>query len=494
MLPAADLHDVSELPLPSLAEQLLQAARWAAEAQEPEEILDRTSRGLSPRERVLELRARFGPVPLRRATVPVGNAGFAHRVISSRRALAVPDCRADPGVSPKVVQSGVGSFAAVPLLGPDDSVWGLVYLNFAEPRSFEPQYLDLLSAYGRIVGLALDRAEVRARLRTEQERLITSLAEAVDARDPHTAGHSRRVRVLARAIGRALGLGSEELHRLQVAALLHDLGKLGVRDEILLKTGPLSPAERMEMQEHALIGARILASAGMDPEVVDAVRHVHERYDGRGYPAGLRGEAIPLLSRILAVADAFEAMTSHRAYRMALPWEVAAAELEREQGRQFDPRVVTAFCTLLRSARGRRSLQQALSESAGVEPRTADPAEVLERLAKAFYAFTLRFLEVLERTAGRSLTEGLLQRIPVIPVFDRREGGAPSSESVHRRMEDYRGQAARMVEYAAEVCGERIARALVEEAVSGLPEEVRLIAALFCRPEDFATLDPLYSL
>lgn len=495
----------SELPLSSLAGHLLQAAQWASAAQEPDEILARVGEGLSalavsvavfrfrPWKRILELRAHWGPVPIRRPTIPVGSVGFAHRVLSARRALAVPDCRADPGVSPTVVQSGVGSFVAVPLVGPEDAVWGLVYLNFAEPRSFEPEFLELLSAYGRIVGMALDRVEMRARLRWERERLITGLAEAVDARDPYTAGHSRRVRVLAGAIGRALGLGPEALHRLQVAALLHDIGKLGVRDGVLLKAGPLTAAERAEIQEHALIGARILASAGIEPEIVDAVRHVHEWYDGRGYPAGLSGEEIPLLSRILAVADAFEAMTSDRAYRIALPWEVAAWELERGKGHQFDPRVVAAFCGLLRSTRGRSALQQVLSEAAHPEPRAADPVEVLERLAEAFYAFTLRLLEALERTAGRSLTEGLLQRIPVIPILPRTEGEKPSPQTVQQRVEEYREQVGRMVEYTAEVCGKRIARALIEETIQELPEEVRPLTALFLRVEDPTSADRLYS-
>jgi putative nucleotidyltransferase with HDIG domain len=490
---------------PSLAGQLLHAAQWACAAQDPDEILSRVGEGLSglavsvavyrfrPQDRILELRAHHGPVPIRRPTIPVGTTGFAHRVLSARRAMAVPDCRADPGVSPKVVESGVGSFVAVPLVGPGGAVWGLVYLNFAEPQPFEPEFLELLSAYGQIVALALDRAEMRTRLQWDRQRLITSLAEAVDARDPYTAGHSRRVRVFAAAIGRVLGLGPEVLDRLEVAALLHDIGKIGVRDGVLLKAGPLTAAERAEVQEHALVSARILASAGMEPEIVDAVRHVHERYDGKGYPAGLRGEEIPLLSRILAVADAFEAMTSDRAYRIALPWEVAACELEREQGRQFDPRVVTAFCGLLRSARRRSALQQALLEVTHADPRAADPAEVLERLARAFYAFALRLLEAFERTAGRSLTEGLLQRIPVIPVFPHPGGEDPSPKAVRRRVEEYREQVARMVEYAAEVCGRRIARALVEQTIRELPEEVRPLTALFLRVEDPGPVDGLYS-
>ncbi len=490
-------------PFVPLAEHLLQAASWVSEAHDPDEILNRTGQSLSElavsvavyrlRERVLELRASVGPLPLHRPTIPVGRFGFAYRVLQARRAVAVPDCRADPGVSPKVVQAGIGSFIAVPLVAPDGSAVGLIYLNFPEPRSFPPELLDLLSAYGRIVGLALDRAEMWAQLRREQERFVMSLAEAVDARDPYTAGHSRRVRILAATIGRAMGLSPDALNRLQVAALLHDIGKLGVRDGVLLKDGPLTPEEWAEMREHALVGARILASAGMDPEVVDAVRHVHERYAGGGYPAGLRGEEIPLFSRILAVADAFEAMTSDRAYRMALPWEVAMAELEQERGRQFDPGVVDCFCALLRLPRTRNALKQTLRGCRDARLPTEDPARALVELAEAFYAFTLRFADGLERTAGKALAEGFVHRIPVVPVFDAEEDpAAPSEASVRRRLEVYRRQVASMLAHTREVCGERIAHSLLQEALLDLPEEARSLAVRFV-PEEFLPPDRLYS-
>lgn len=173
---------------------------------------------------------------------------------------------------------------------------------------------------------------------------VASLLEAVGAKDPYTRWHSRRVGRYARAIARGLELSPRERSDVALAAEVHDVGKIGVPDELLQKAGPLTPEERCRILDHAAIGAQILAPLlGDRPAVVAAVRWHHERMDGSGYPDGLRGRAIPLIPRILAVADAFDAMTSERPYRPPLPRKVVLEELRRGLGTQFDPDCVRAF-------------------------------------------------------------------------------------------------------------------------------------------------------
>lgn len=180
-----------------------------------------------------------------------------------------------------------------------------------------------------------------------------SLASAIDAKDSYTGDHSTNVADLAAQAARALRLPADVVDDVRIAARLHDLGKIGVPDAILMKPGPLTPEEWAIMRRHAQGGFEILEKAPLSERVKLAVRHSHERWDGAGYPAGLAGEAIPLIARIVAVADAYEAMTSDRPYRKALTLQDALARLERDAGAQLDPQVVRAFLRLLRSAGAR---------------------------------------------------------------------------------------------------------------------------------------------
>jgi putative nucleotidyltransferase with HDIG domain len=172
---------------------------------------------------------------------------------------------------------------------------------------------------------------------------LEALSATVDARDTYTAGHSRRVRELAYAIGRELHLSSEDLETLNQAALLHDIGKIAVPDAVLLKHGPLTPGEWLLMRGHPQEGARIIEKLGYLEEVVPAIRHHHERQDGQGYPDGLAGDAIPLAARIIHVADALDAMTTRRVYREAMSLEHALEELRRGRGTDFCARCIDAL-------------------------------------------------------------------------------------------------------------------------------------------------------
>jgi diguanylate cyclase (GGDEF)-like protein/putative nucleotidyltransferase with HDIG domain len=178
--------------------------------------------------------------------------------------------------------------------------------------------------------------------RAARFRAAASLARAVDARDTYTGSHSSRVAELAAWIAARLGLDAENVELTRLAGSLHDLGKLAIPEEILRKPGPLAPPERLVVERHPQIGYRMLESLGVDP-VADWVLHHHERWDGMGYPEGLAGEEIPLGARILFVADAYDAMTSDRAYRSRLTPQEAVEELQRCAGSQFDPEIVEVF-------------------------------------------------------------------------------------------------------------------------------------------------------
>jgi putative nucleotidyltransferase with HDIG domain len=187
-----------------------------------------------------------------------------------------------------------------------------------------------------------------------QEKAHLSFASALvatlDARDQYTAGHSAAVAIYARDIAERLGLSESEQRKAHLCGLVHDIGKIGLPAGLLEKTGPLTLEERRQMEQHSAIGERILAKVEDYSEIAEIVRHHHERVDGRGYPDGLRGDSIPLLSRIIAAADAYNAMTSQRPYRDAMPSRVARLRMAQAVGSQFDTTVVAAFEALLASS------------------------------------------------------------------------------------------------------------------------------------------------
>jgi HD-GYP domain-containing protein (c-di-GMP phosphodiesterase class II) len=181
--------------------------------------------------------------------------------------------------------------------------------------------------------------------------VITALSNAVEARDSHTGGHGHRLVELALALARELGCSEQECEDICWAAVLHDIGKIGVPDGILSKPGSLTEEEWELMRRHPELGYQILSPISALKNAARYVRHHHERYDGRGYPDGLKGEEIPLGARIIAVADAYVAMTEDRIYRKGRSHQEALAELKRCSGTQFDPKVVEAFVRLFSDQR-----------------------------------------------------------------------------------------------------------------------------------------------
>ena len=176
---------------------------------------------------------------------------------------------------------------------------------------------------------------------------IQTLRYTVEAKDTYTRGHSDRVSEFSMLIGKHLGLPDEDLRILQIGGLFHDIGKIGVPDSILLKEGKLTDDEYSEIKNHPTIGAHILSNATIFQDIIPIVKHHHEKYDGNGYPGRLKGENIPYFARIAAIADTFDAMTSKRTYRDALPLDVVIAEIERCKGTQFDPKLADVFLNIL---------------------------------------------------------------------------------------------------------------------------------------------------
>jgi putative nucleotidyltransferase with HDIG domain len=199
--------------------------------------------------------------------------------------------------------------------------------------------------------------QLRQAAQVNRELFIGSLrafVAAVDAKDPYTRGHSERVAAVSRTIARHLALPEEVQHKVWIGALLHDVGKIGVEDQILRKSGVLTPEEYEQMKLHTVMGADILSRIEQLKEMIPAVRWHHESWNGRGYPDGLKGEQIPLTARIVAVADCFDAITTTRPYQQAYSLQFAVETITKLTGSRFDAKVVTAFLRAFEAGEVRR--------------------------------------------------------------------------------------------------------------------------------------------
>jgi len=212
--------------------------------------------------------------------------------------------------------------------------------------NFDQFDMELLSMLAGQAAIAIENAELHKSLRNLFVNSIKALANAIEARDPYTAGHSERVTEYSVKIAQRMNLPDKEIEKIKYAALLHDIGKINIKEEILNKPGRLTPEEYRIIQEHPSIGAKIMGPVKEFKEILPYMYHHHEWFNSRGYPGGVQGDEIPLASRIITVADAFDAMTTDRPYRRAMPIDIAIDEIERNSGTQFDPKVVEVFIQL----------------------------------------------------------------------------------------------------------------------------------------------------
>jgi putative nucleotidyltransferase with HDIG domain len=217
-------------------------------------------------------------------------------------------------------------------------------LLLREPQGFDPRRWERLrSAVLSQLGTALESVNRIDEVNRRHLATIAALSHSIEAKDSYTRGHTERVAEVAVAIATRLGFTGDDLKAVEVGALLHDIGKIGVPERILQKPGPLDPDEWKVMQEHPVTSERILSGVGLSPIVLDIARSSHERIDGKGYPHGLRGEEIPLVARIVLVADAFDALTTDRPYRKAQAVSRALEEIRAHTGSQFCPQCVAAL-------------------------------------------------------------------------------------------------------------------------------------------------------
>ena len=265
---------------------------------------------------------------------------------------------------------GQHSSVALPLIA-GEKVIGVVDLLDHVERRYTDEEIATAEAVGQLVALALDHAQLHEEVKHLHLGNLQALSSALNAKDYYTLGHASRVAAYMALLGAELGWSEERLDLLQNVAFLHDIGKIGISDRVLLKPGPLTAEEWQLIRQHPGISAEIVRPL-FDEELVAGVRHHHERFDGHGYPDGLAGEAIPPLARAMCVVDSYDAMSCWRAYRRALSYRQCVAELKRCSGAQFDPAMVEAFRRALQRLQRR---QTRIAKLAGQAAKLIDPAE-----------------------------------------------------------------------------------------------------------------------
>nr|MBA2505270.1 diguanylate cyclase [Thermoleophilaceae bacterium] len=303
----------------------------------------------------VEAAAEHGPALSRvkqRDWAQPADTGVIGRCLVERVPVIQNDVLADPDYVDTPETISVRSELCVPLWVGEE-LWGAIDVEENEADAFDEDDARLVQTVADQVGSALRSALLYERLEAAYLETAEVLAGALEAKDSGTAALSRSIAENAVGIGRRLGMTDAELETLRLAALFHDIGKLAVPEAILTKPGPLTPEERELVEVHAQVGGQILAPVEFLREVVPIVIHEHERFDGNGYPDGLKGEDIPLGSRIILACDAYHAMISERPYRAPRTHGEAVAELKAGSGSQFDPRVVVELVSALDPPGGR---------------------------------------------------------------------------------------------------------------------------------------------
>jgi len=335
MRSSQDIDNILELIL-DVAIEMLDAEMGSLMLLEPggEELTIRVARGLE--ERVL-----------RTARIKLGE-GVSGWVAKQGVPLLVPDIDADPRFPKRRTDRyTTDSLISVPLVARGKSIGVINVNNKTSGDIFSREDLEVLSTVASNAAVAIENAVLQESLETTYFEIVQSLASAVEAKDPYTRGHSDRVTEYALMIGKRMGFSPSELATLEHAAALHDVGKIGIPDSILLKPDKLTDEEYSLVKKHPALGEQIISPIRSLSEVSRFIRHHHEHYDGMGYPDGLAGDEIPAVSRILAVCDAYDAMTTNRPYRPKFEPSEAREMIRQGMGTQFDPQAAAVFLELL---------------------------------------------------------------------------------------------------------------------------------------------------
>src|SRR5512143_2685081 len=263
---------------------------------------------------------------------------------------------------------------SVPLIG-KDKMFGVLNVSKFSGAPFTTSDLQIALILSSQVVTAMENASLFEDLRENYFRTVQALVAAVEAKDPYTRWHSTNVAKYAVAIARDIGMTPSQLEEMHIAAILHDVGKIGISERIISKPGRLSPEEFGIMKDHPAHGIRILEPIGFSPSITSAIYQHHERYDGKGYPQGLAGEQIEIAERILNVADTIDAMVSERPYRGTISIQEVVLELERESGGQFDPHVAKSAIRLIEKGLLKLGVSSYYRYSAGMDKTERDGKE-----------------------------------------------------------------------------------------------------------------------
>jgi len=282
--------------------------------------------------------------------LPIGE-GISGHVIGKKQAVAISKIATDRRFKfhSECIREGMQSLLAVPIVYKKE-VLGVIAAFSRRKRCFGRPEIDLLSTFAAHAAIALNNAMLHKNIHLNYYGTISTLVKTIEARDPYTCGHSERVTNYAIKIAKKMNLGRDAIESLLYGGKLHDIGKIAIPDFILKKKARLNELEMSAIQDHPTRGIEMVANLKFLRKCFPVILHHHERYDGRGYPDGLRGNDIPLLARILSVADAFDAMTSERPYRRSLDVEDAVEEIKRNSRTQFDPKPSKIFVDLLRES------------------------------------------------------------------------------------------------------------------------------------------------
>lgn len=280
--------------------------------------------------------------------------GVAGTVALERKSCIIDDVSKNPHFYKKADEKSgfiTRNILCSPLVYQGKLLGVIEAINKKDGASFTNEDLRLFESFANIVSISIENANLYQRLKETFFDTSYALAEAVEKRDPYTGGHVKRVTEYCLAVGEELNLNKEEMERLYLSAVLHDIGKIGIDDAILRKPAPLTLEEIGVMKKHPQIGMEILSKVKHLKDIIVGTFSHHESYDGKGYPMGLKGKEIPLLGRIIAVCDTFDAMTSDRPYRRGLEDDKAIEELLKFSGKQFDPDIVEAFVKAFRKGK-----------------------------------------------------------------------------------------------------------------------------------------------